>query len=134
MFCQTVNRNYNNKSTRKLFILKLTVNKRINYPPPGDHVFQQNRTIFHLVQDVITTDVLTTFYEDWKINVTFRVLTSFYYNSHKRKNAPPPGGHFHEDRTINVAFLQGFISHIRKNAPPPGGHVFQLTGIIFELI
>ncbi|KAH3827606.1 hypothetical protein DPMN_129545 [Dreissena polymorpha] len=37
---------------------------------------------------------------------------------------------FHEDRKINVASTV----LTRKNAPPPGGHVFQLTGIIFELV
>ncbi|KAH3881423.1 hypothetical protein DPMN_005349 [Dreissena polymorpha] len=46
-----------------------------------------------------------------KINVASRVLT--------RKNAPPPGSHFHEDRTVNVA------SRV---------HFFQANIFIFELI
>ncbi|KAH3876076.1 hypothetical protein DPMN_039356 [Dreissena polymorpha] len=69
-------------------------------------------------------------------------------------NKLPPGGHFHEDPTINVAATvltrQIFMTHngrqtIDKNThnvslqttekcPPPGGHVFQPTSIIFELV
>ncbi|KAH3857733.1 hypothetical protein DPMN_100346 [Dreissena polymorpha] len=102
-------------------------------------------------QDIIGTNHLTKFHDDWKINVASRVLT--------RKNAPIPGSHvfqptsiifklfqdiirmnlltkFHEDRTVNVA------SRV-KNAPPrgshekcpaPGGHVFKATKTILELI
>ncbi|KAH3693201.1 hypothetical protein DPMN_192603 [Dreissena polymorpha] len=46
------------------------------------------------------------------------------------KNAPPPGDHIHNDRTINVA------SRVltSKNAPPPGNHVFQAPGTIFKLV
>ncbi|KAH3729246.1 hypothetical protein DPMN_055213 [Dreissena polymorpha] len=103
-----------------------------NVPPLGGHVFQENVTVFELIQDIIKTNLLTIFHQDWTINVASRVL---------RKNAPPPGGHvyqptsiifklvqdiigmnlltkFHEDRTINVA------SRV-KNAPPLGSHVFQ---------
>ncbi|KAH3771523.1 hypothetical protein DPMN_172845 [Dreissena polymorpha] len=35
--------------------------------------------------DIIGTNLLTKFHEDWKINVASRVLT--------RRNAPPPGSH-----------------------------------------
>ncbi|KAH3876036.1 hypothetical protein DPMN_039316 [Dreissena polymorpha] len=41
-------------------------------------------TIFKLIQDIIQTNLLTKFHEDWTINVASRVLT--------RKTAPPPGG------------------------------------------
>ncbi|KAH3867864.1 hypothetical protein DPMN_031001 [Dreissena polymorpha] len=117
---------------------------RKNAPPLGSHVFQANVTIFELIQDIIETNLLTKFHEDWKINVASRVLT--------RKNAPPLGSHvfqanltifeliqdiiqtniltnFHEDWTINVA------SRVltRKTAPLPGGHVFSLIWTIFEL-
>ncbi|KAH3704463.1 hypothetical protein DPMN_079519 [Dreissena polymorpha] len=79
---------------------------RKNAPPPGDNVFQPTGIIFELVQDIIGMNLLT------------------------KKNAPPLGSHFHEDRKSNMA------SRVltRKNAPPPGGHVFQPTGIIFELV
>ncbi|KAH3726211.1 hypothetical protein DPMN_052068 [Dreissena polymorpha] len=90
-----------------------------NAPPPGGHVFSATETIFKLIQDIIRTNLLTKFHEDRKINVASRVLT--------RKNAPPPGGHFHEDRTINVD------SRV-KNAPPLGSHVFQANVTIFKLI
>ncbi|KAH3776757.1 hypothetical protein DPMN_178189 [Dreissena polymorpha] len=129
---------------------------RKNAPPLISHVFQANVTIFELIQDIIETNLLTKFYEDRKINAASRELTG--------KNAPPPGGHFHEDWTINVAssvknapllgshvfqakfpenrkinvasrvLTRFYYSHIKKNAPPPGGHVFQPTGIIFEHI
>ncbi|KAH3731027.1 hypothetical protein DPMN_057032 [Dreissena polymorpha] len=60
---------------------------------------------------IIGTNLLTKFHEDWKIE----------------EKCPPPGSHFHEDRTVNVA------SRV-KNAPPRGSHVFQANIIIFELI
>ncbi|KAH3831802.1 hypothetical protein DPMN_105073 [Dreissena polymorpha] len=81
---------------------------RENAPPLGSHVFQANVSIFELIQDIIETNLLTKFHEDWTRNVASIV-----------KNAPPTGGHpfkekcpdiigiiilikFHEDRTINV--------------------------------
>ncbi|KAH3727520.1 hypothetical protein DPMN_053459 [Dreissena polymorpha] len=93
--------------------------------------FQETKTIFKLIHDIIWTNLLKKFHEDRKINVASRVLT--------RKNAPPPGGHvfqptniilelvkgifgmklltkFHKDWTINVAFRV-------KNAPPLGGQI-----------
>ncbi|KAH3713650.1 hypothetical protein DPMN_073447 [Dreissena polymorpha] len=86
--------------------------------PPWGHVFQPTGIIFKLVQDIIGTNLLTMFHDDWTINVSSRELT--------RKNVSPPGGHvfqatvtifelvqdiietnlltkFHEDWTINVA-------------------------------
>ncbi|KAH3821707.1 hypothetical protein DPMN_123474 [Dreissena polymorpha] len=78
---------------------------------------------------IIGTNLLIEFHDDWKINVTSRVLTS--------KNAPPPWWpyiiemnlltKFHEDQTIYVA------SRV-KNAPPLGSHVFQANVTIFKLI
>ncbi|KAH3870016.1 hypothetical protein DPMN_033194 [Dreissena polymorpha] len=53
-----------------------------NFPPAGSHVFQQTGTIFELIQDIIKTNVLSKFHEDWTTNVTFKVL--------KRKNALTP--------------------------------------------
>ncbi len=73
--------------------------------PAGGHVFHPTETIFELVQDFIGTHVPTKFHEDWTKNVTSRVLTRFYY-----------------------------YSHIRKTATPPGSHVFQPTGTIYELV
>ncbi|KAH3822808.1 hypothetical protein DPMN_124599 [Dreissena polymorpha] len=81
-----------------------------------------------------------------------------------KKNAQTPGGHvfqptgtifelirdivrtilvtnFHEDRTINVAYIDSNVllkPHIaikgKMSHPPPGGHVFKATLIIFELM
>ncbi|KAH3716682.1 hypothetical protein DPMN_059408 [Dreissena polymorpha] len=46
-----------------------------NAPPLGSHVFQENVTIFELIQDIIETNLLSKFHEDWAINVASRVLT-----------------------------------------------------------
>ncbi|KAH3836138.1 hypothetical protein DPMN_109508 [Dreissena polymorpha] len=117
---------------------------RKNAPPPGGQVFQQTRTIFEHIQDIIRTKVLTKFHENQTINVTCKVIT--------RKNALPPDGHvfqptgticeliqyiigtnllskFHEDRTINLesrVLTRFYYSHIRKNAMPP------LTAMFFN--
>ncbi|KAH3846434.1 hypothetical protein DPMN_088735 [Dreissena polymorpha] len=90
-----------------------------------NHVFQANIIIFELIQDIIETNLLTKFHEDWTINVASRVLT--------KKNAPPLAAmmnlltKFHEDWTINMA------SRV-KNAPPLDSHVFQAKITIFKLI
>ncbi|KAH3794647.1 hypothetical protein DPMN_148184 [Dreissena polymorpha] len=131
-------------------------------PAPGGHVFKTTKTIFELIQDIIGTNLLTKIHDDRKINVTSRVLTRFY-NSHIRKNSPPPkndlplGSHVFQAKPaakatifeliqdiINTNLLTNFhedrkinvASRVltRKNAPPPGGHVFQPTGIIFKLV
>ncbi|KAH3811196.1 hypothetical protein DPMN_139602 [Dreissena polymorpha] len=91
---------------------------RQNALPSGGHVFQQTRIILELNQDVIGTYVVTKFHTNQTINLASRV-----------KNAPLNGGHFPEDRTINVASR----ALTRKNARTPGGHVFQPTGTIFKL-
>ncbi|KAH3815817.1 hypothetical protein DPMN_144348 [Dreissena polymorpha] len=98
-----------------------------NAPPLGGHVFQANVTIFELIQDIIKTNLLNIFHQDWTINWP---LEKNAPPLAAMKNASPFGSHFHEDRKINVA------SRVltRKNAPPPGGHVFQPTGIIFKLV
>ncbi|KAH3883237.1 hypothetical protein DPMN_007191 [Dreissena polymorpha] len=94
---------------------------RKNAPPLGSHVFEANVTIFEHIQDIIKSNLLTIFHEDWTINVASRVLT--------RKTAPPHGGHCHDDGAKIV------ISRVftRNTAPPPGGHVFQRTETFFEL-
>ncbi|KAH3800385.1 hypothetical protein DPMN_154018 [Dreissena polymorpha] len=121
---------------------------RKNAPPLGSHFFQANIIIFALIQDIIATNLLTKFHEDWTINVASRVIYS-----HIRKNAPPLVAmffkaiktifeliqdiigtnlltKFHDDRKIKVT------SKVltRKIAPPRSGHVFQPTGIIFLLV
>ncbi|KAH3861206.1 hypothetical protein DPMN_024133 [Dreissena polymorpha] len=112
---------------------------KVKFTHLGSHVFQANLTIFELIRDIIKTNLLTKFLEDWTINVASRVLT--------RKNAPPLGSHtnlltkIHEDRKINVAsrvkkeqdmcLSETLLVGEHKNPPPPGGHVFQPTHIIF---
>ncbi|KAH3787166.1 hypothetical protein DPMN_165286 [Dreissena polymorpha] len=41
--------------------------------PRGCHVFQPTGIIFELTQDIIETNLLTKFHEDWTINVACRV-------------------------------------------------------------
>ncbi|KAH3853550.1 hypothetical protein DPMN_096077 [Dreissena polymorpha] len=111
-----------------------------NAPPTGGHVFSPIPTIFKLVRDIIKTNVLTNFHDDWAKIVTSRVFTreNCHY-IHIEKNAPPTGGHvFHRSRpflnssetSIEPMFL---YSQIRKTALPTGGHVFQRIGTTFEL-
>ncbi|KAH3706703.1 hypothetical protein DPMN_066091 [Dreissena polymorpha] len=74
---------------------------RKNAPPLGSHVFQANVTIFEHIQDIIQTNLLTIFHEDWTIYVASRVLT--------RKNAPPPGGHVFQPTGIIFELFQDII-------------------------
>ncbi|KAH3806533.1 hypothetical protein DPMN_134856 [Dreissena polymorpha] len=39
----------------------------INTPPLESHFFQANTIIFELIKDIIKTNLLTKFHEDWKI-------------------------------------------------------------------
>ncbi|KAH3707943.1 hypothetical protein DPMN_067363, partial [Dreissena polymorpha] len=121
-----------------------------NAPPLCSYVLQANVTIFKLIQDIIETNLLTKFYEDWTINekclapwwpyiIRTNLLTKFHWLL--EKNAPPAGDiigvnlltKFHEDRTINVASRVNKI-RIGENAPPIGSHVFQANVSIFKLI
>ncbi|KAH3844640.1 hypothetical protein DPMN_086899 [Dreissena polymorpha] len=52
--------------------------------PIGSHVFQANIIIFELIQDIIETNLLTKFHEDWTINVASRPY---------KEKFPAPGGH-----------------------------------------
>ncbi|KAH3706977.1 hypothetical protein DPMN_066368 [Dreissena polymorpha] len=86
------------------------------------------RTIFTLIPDIIKTNVLTKFHEDWKKYMTSRSVN--------KEKCPPPAiirtnvlTKFHKDWTINV----NSIELTRKNAPHPGGHAFQRTGTILKL-
>ncbi|KAH3868979.1 hypothetical protein DPMN_032134 [Dreissena polymorpha] len=114
---------------------------RKNAPPLGSHFFQANIIIFELIQNIIETNLLTKFYEDWTINVA------------SREKCPAPGGHvfqatktvfeliqdiigtnlltkFHDDRKINVT------SRVltRKIAPPPWWRCFSTNRHLFELV
>ncbi|KAH3789907.1 hypothetical protein DPMN_168097, partial [Dreissena polymorpha] len=62
---------------------------RKNAPPLGSHVFQANIIIFEIIRDIIETNLLTKFHEDWTINVA------------SREKCPAPGGHvFKATKTI----------------------------------
>ncbi|KAH3861874.1 hypothetical protein DPMN_024827 [Dreissena polymorpha] len=72
-------------------------------PPHGSHVFQANITIFELIQDIIETNLLTKFHEDWTINVASRFHDDWAKIVTSREYCPtPPGGHLHEDWASNV--------------------------------
>ncbi|KAH3782961.1 hypothetical protein DPMN_160886 [Dreissena polymorpha] len=51
-------------------IFKLTIN--VASRVLTSHVFQVNVTIFELIQDIIKTNLLTKFHDDWTINVASR--------------------------------------------------------------
>ncbi|KAH3879742.1 hypothetical protein DPMN_003648 [Dreissena polymorpha] len=53
-----------------------------NAPHCGSHVFQANLTIFKLIQDIIGTNLLPKFHEDWTINVASRELTRQMLTAH----------------------------------------------------
>ncbi|KAH3769828.1 hypothetical protein DPMN_171105 [Dreissena polymorpha] len=92
---------------------------RINSLLSGGNIFQQTRTIFEHIQDIIRTNVLTKFQP-------------------KKENCPPPGGHVFQPTGTGTCqryhWEKSSDNKTRKNAPPPGGHVFQPTGAIFKLI
>ncbi|KAH3873113.1 hypothetical protein DPMN_036339 [Dreissena polymorpha] len=96
-----------------------------NCLPPCGHVFQQTKIIFELMLDIMKTNVLTKFHEDWTINLASIVLISFCF-SHIIKNTPSPGGH------ISLAFFSDQMWPLEKNVPPPGGYVFQQTRTILD--
>ncbi|KAH3809866.1 hypothetical protein DPMN_138246 [Dreissena polymorpha] len=116
----------------------------------------ENRTMFlggtgH--GNIIGTNLLTKFHEEWKINVAPRPC--FSTNRHIFQVFQDIIGmnlltKFHEDQTVNVAsrvLTRFYYSYIRKNAPPLGSHsvnkknalhlcshVFQANVTIYELI
>ncbi|KAH3825044.1 hypothetical protein DPMN_126906 [Dreissena polymorpha] len=84
---------------------------------------------------IIETNLLTTFYEDRKINLASMVLTrkmqpTSFSISFKIVYGMNLLTKFHEDWTINVASRVLTM----KNAPPLGSHVFQANVTIFKLI
>ncbi|KAH3871714.1 hypothetical protein DPMN_034925 [Dreissena polymorpha] len=112
---------------------KINVASSEKCPAPWQPCFSSNVTISKLIQDIIATNLLTKFHEDWTINVTSNVFTM--------KNAQPLGIFvfqanvtifeviqdiietnlpikFHEDWTINVASRVLTM----KTAPAPGSH------------
>ncbi|KAH3725274.1 hypothetical protein DPMN_051108 [Dreissena polymorpha] len=66
--------------------------------------------IFDLGLNIIKTNILSKFYDNWNKNVTSRVLTMKYY----KKNVTTE---FHEYSTKNVTFRV----YTRKTAPPSSG-------------
>ncbi|KAH3727982.1 hypothetical protein DPMN_053928 [Dreissena polymorpha] len=115
-----------------------------NAPLAGGHVFSPIWTIFKLVRDINTTNVLTNFHDDWAKIVTSRVFTShviqlkgtiFELNSHIKKTNVLTK--FHENWAKNVTskvFTCFHYIHIEKNAPLAGGHVFSPICTIFKLV
>ncbi|KAH3700872.1 hypothetical protein DPMN_075853 [Dreissena polymorpha] len=70
-------------------------NIRKNAPPLGSHVFQANITIFELIQDIIETNLLTQFHEDWTINVASRELTRQMLTAHDGQKVITKAHHEH---------------------------------------
>ncbi|KAH3736289.1 hypothetical protein DPMN_042852 [Dreissena polymorpha] len=105
-----------------------------NAPPLGSHVFQANVTLFTLIQDIIKTNLLTKFHEDWTINLASRVFTRFYYGYILKTTCPPGGYVFSLIWTIFELIRDINQTNVLKTTCPPGGHVFSLIWTIFELI
>ncbi|KAH3866855.1 hypothetical protein DPMN_029978 [Dreissena polymorpha] len=92
-------------------------------PPLGSHVFQANVTIFELIQDIIETNLLTKFYEDWTINVAYRELTSQMltpYNARrttdKRRSQKLTMSTFCSGKT-NTILMLGPVSRVQNYGP-----------------
>ncbi|KAH3892820.1 hypothetical protein DPMN_016950 [Dreissena polymorpha] len=116
------------------YIIGMNLLTEKNALPLGGHVIKANVTIFDLIQEIIGTNLLTIFHQDWTINATSRVLTRFYYR-HIWKNARPPGGHVFQSTGIIFELVQDIIGMnllTKKNALPLGSHVFQAKVTIFE--
>ncbi|KAH3885462.1 hypothetical protein DPMN_009456 [Dreissena polymorpha] len=84
------------------YIIGTNLLTKKNVQHTGGHVFQQNRTIFEIIQYIIRTYVLTKFHEDQTINEASRVLT--------RKNVPSSGG--------NLFQTTGTILNLSKVSSP----------------
>ncbi|KAH3871931.1 hypothetical protein DPMN_035146 [Dreissena polymorpha] len=67
--------------------------------PPGFHVFQQTRTISKLIQDIIRTNVLTKFYKDWTTRC-FAIATINVASTYSKKYAGCWSHVFQKTRTI----------------------------------
>ncbi|KAH3730548.1 hypothetical protein DPMN_056538 [Dreissena polymorpha] len=90
---------------------------RNNPPPPAGHVFQQTRTFFELIKDIIRKNLLTKYHDDRSINVASRVLTlkihrpwrscsstnQSHFRTRPRYHCTNLRTKVHDDRTINVA-------------------------------
>ncbi|KAH3792026.1 hypothetical protein DPMN_145515 [Dreissena polymorpha] len=109
---------------------------RKNALPLGSHFFQANIIIFELIQDIIETNLLTKFHEDWTINVASRPY---------KEKCPATGGHVLKATKTIFELIQDIIKTnlltifhqdwtIHEKCPAPGGHVFKPTGIIFKLL
>ncbi|KAH3859373.1 hypothetical protein DPMN_102093 [Dreissena polymorpha] len=106
----------------------------VKCPAPGGHVFQPTRTIFDIVQDL-----LTKYYSrSWRMQVGFPPNTPEGVLGHNpvphimqpqtRRDLINIEKHTHEDRTINVIY--------RKNAPPPGVQFYndRTINVVFRVL
>ncbi|KAH3807720.1 hypothetical protein DPMN_136067 [Dreissena polymorpha] len=89
--------------------------------PPFGSCFQSTGTMFKIIQDIIGTNLLTTFHEDRTINVASKVLNHF--STRPRYHWANLLSKFREEPTINEA--SRVLS--RKFAMPLDDHVFQQT-------
>ncbi|KAH3895995.1 hypothetical protein DPMN_020165 [Dreissena polymorpha] len=64
---------------------------RKNALPLGSHFFQANVTILKLIQDIIETNFLTKFHEDWTINLASRELTRQMFTLHNAQRTTDDG-------------------------------------------
>ncbi|KAH3833560.1 hypothetical protein DPMN_106872 [Dreissena polymorpha] len=102
---------------------KINVTSRVltmkNAPPPGSHVFQPIVTIFELIQDIIETYVLATFYEDWNINVASTELTRQMLTAHDGHKAITKAHHEHWMRPSDREFVGSLPTRGAISLSPP---------------
>ncbi|KAH3872220.1 hypothetical protein DPMN_035435 [Dreissena polymorpha] len=76
--------------------LTINVASRVkNAPPFSGHVFQAKVTISELIQDIIETNFLTKFHEEWTINVASRELTRQMLTPHNGQKVITKAHHEH---------------------------------------
>ncbi|KAH3871204.1 hypothetical protein DPMN_034398 [Dreissena polymorpha] len=70
-------------ATWRPYIIGINLLTKKNAPSLGSHVFQANVTIFELIQDIIETNLLTKFHEDWTINANVDVVQRTTHDGQK---------------------------------------------------
>ncbi|KAH3719738.1 hypothetical protein DPMN_062609 [Dreissena polymorpha] len=75
-----------------------------NAPPLSNHVFKANVPIFKLIQDIIETNRLTKFHEDWTINVASTELTRQMFTPHNVRRTTDDG-----QKAITKAHHEHFV-------------------------
>ncbi|KAH3769784.1 hypothetical protein DPMN_171060 [Dreissena polymorpha] len=109
---------------------------RKNAPPLGSHVFQANVTIFELIQDIIVTNLLTKFHEDW---TKMQMLTPHNgrrtKGDHKRSNSKKSNNNEDTDQqTDQQTGQKQYVPHYYINAQSYNYKSTVVTGLNIHYI